>query len=156
MIPYVINKKAPQFWWSFHIFYQVNKLKQASLHQIRSGYCTTATTTSLKTANHFHYLVTLNTNISNAFDFSNGLKPIRGIRHLNYTSGKVECSKMNQNSLKSWRADFQNVFRLVNTTRLPTAMNMVLRGSFPTSLAAIGAAINPPIIRPATSVRGIF
>ena len=33
-------------------------------------------------------------------------------------------------------------------------MNMVLMGSLPTNLAAIGAAINPPTIKPATSNSG--
>ena len=51
---------------------------------------------------------------------------------------------------------FKKVFRLVRITRLPTQINMVFRGSLPTSLAAIGAAIRPPAINPATSAKGIF
>ena len=34
-------------------------------------------------------------------------------------------------------------------TIIPTAINMVFKGSLPASLAAIGAAINPPMINPA-------
>jgi hypothetical protein len=41
-------------------------------------------------------------------------------------------------------------------TREPTAINMVLRGSFPTRRAAMGAAIRPPNIRPAMSISGMF
>src|SRR5665647_1937202 len=45
---------------------------------------------------------------------------------------------------------------LVKITKQPTIINMVFKGSLPTNLAAIGAAISPPIIRPATSANGIL
>ena len=48
------------------------------------------------------------------------------------------------------------VEKLVRITNVPTKINIVFKGNFPTSLAAIGAAISPPIIRPATSVKGIL
>ena len=51
---------------------------------------------------------------------------------------------------------FQSVEVLVKITRLPTATNKVLSGNLPTNLAAIGAAISPPIINPAISERGMF
>ena len=35
-------------------------------------------------------------------------------------------------------------------------MNIVLSGNLPTSLAAMGAAISPPAIKPATSAKGMF
>ena len=37
---------------------------------------------------------------------------------------------------------------LVRITTSPTEMNMAFMGILPTSLAAMGAAINPPMIRP--------
>ena len=51
---------------------------------------------------------------------------------------------------------FQNVDKLVTITSAPTAINIVFIGSFPTNLAAIGAAINPPTINPATSTSGML
>ena len=42
---------------------------------------------------------------------------------------------------------------MINT---PTAINIVFMGTFPTNLAAIGAAIKPPTINPATSKIGIL
>ena len=48
------------------------------------------------------------------------------------------------------------VERLVTITREPTRINIVLSGTFPTNLAAIGAAISPPIINPATSNKGML
>jgi hypothetical protein len=50
----------------------------------------------------------------------------------------------------------QSVFALASITKLPTIMNIVFMGSFPTNLAAIGAAITPPMIKPATSQSGIL
>ena len=44
--------------------------------------------------------------------------------------------------------DFSNNLTLQIITRVPTAMNMVFRGNFPESLAAIGAAVTPPMINP--------
>src|SRR6266487_1380093 len=41
-------------------------------------------------------------------------------------------------------------------TNAPTAINMALIGTLPTNRAAMGAAINPPTIRPATSIIGIL
>ena len=41
-------------------------------------------------------------------------------------------------------------------TNAPTAINMVLMGSLPTSRAAMGAATIPPRIMPATSNKGIL
>lgn len=41
-------------------------------------------------------------------------------------------------------------------TNEPTAIKRILIGSFPTNLAAIGAAINPPIIKPAISLSGML
>jgi len=52
--------------------------------------------------------------------------------------------------------EFQNVLQLVKITKAPTAMNIVFIGTLPTSLAAIGAAIKPPTINPATSKIGIL
>src|SRR4051812_6056305 len=54
----------------------------------------------------------------------------------------------------NWAIDFQSVIRLVTITTVPTPINIAFKGSLPTSLAAMGAAISPPIIRPATSVSG--
>jgi hypothetical protein len=48
------------------------------------------------------------------------------------------------------------VVKLVRITNDPIKINIVFKGSFPTSLAAIGAAISPPMISPATSVKGIL
>ena len=48
------------------------------------------------------------------------------------------------------------VEKLVRITNDPIKINIVFKGSFPTSLAAIGAAISPPIISPATSVKGML
>ena len=50
---------------------------------------------------------------------------------------------------------FINVFRLVKITNAPTAINIVFIGSLPTNLAAMGAAIKPPNIKPATSSIGM-
>ena len=50
---------------------------------------------------------------------------------------------------------FHKLFKLVIITSEPTSINIVFNGSFPTSLAAIGAAIKPPIINPATCKIGI-
>ncbi|MCW3107380.1 MAG: hypothetical protein JWQ09_1886, partial [Segetibacter sp.] len=49
---------------------------------------------------------------------------------------------------------FHKVFKLVKITKAPTIINMVFKGSLPTNLAAIGAAISPPMISPNTSKRG--
>jgi len=50
----------------------------------------------------------------------------------------------------------QMVEKLVTITSEPTRINIVLSGTLPTNLAAIGAAISPPIINPATSNKGIL
>src|ERR1043166_3298688 len=52
--------------------------------------------------------------------------------------------------------EFQNVLQLVKITNAPTAINIAFIGTLPTNLAAIGAAIRPPIIKPATSIIGIL
>src|ERR1051326_5799464 len=52
--------------------------------------------------------------------------------------------------------EFQNVLQLVKITRAPTAINIVFIGTLPTNLAAIGAAISPPTINPATSTIGML
>ncbi len=56
----------------------------------------------------------------------------------------------------NWEIAFHSVVKLVKITNDPTAMNIVFNGSLPTSLAAIGAAMRPPMISPATSSRGIL
>ena len=48
---------------------------------------------------------------------------------------------------------FIKVKMLVRITRKPTEMNIVFMGILPTRRAAMGAAIRPPMIRPATSNR---
>ena len=52
--------------------------------------------------------------------------------------------------------EFQNVLQLVKITNAPTAINIAFIGTLPTNLAAIGAAISPPTIKPATSIIGIL
>src|SRR5204863_4846297 len=52
--------------------------------------------------------------------------------------------------------EFQNVLQLVKITNAPTAINIAFIGTLPTNLAAIGAAIRPPTIRPATSTMGML
>ncbi len=47
------------------------------------------------------------------------------------------------------------VLRLVTITNEPTKMNMVFKGSLPTNRAAMGAAIKPPMIKPAISSKGM-
>ncbi|MEO6258342.1 MAG: hypothetical protein ABIO82_06600 [Ginsengibacter sp.] len=44
---------------------------------------------------------------------------------------------------------FQSVILLVRMTSIPIAINIFFIGTFPTSLAASGAATNPPKIKPA-------
>ena len=51
---------------------------------------------------------------------------------------------------------FQKVLQLVKITNAPTAINIAFIGTFPTSLAAIGAAMSPPTISPATSTIGML
>ena len=51
---------------------------------------------------------------------------------------------------------FHSVFKLVKITNNPTTINIGFSGNFPTNLAAIGAAMSPPIIRPATSISGML
>lgn len=51
---------------------------------------------------------------------------------------------------------FQIVKKLVRITSAPIKINIVFKGNFPTSLAAMGAAIIPPIIKPATSNKGML
>ena len=57
-------------------------------------------------------------------------------------------------ALSNWEITLQSVIKLVIITTVPTLINIVFKGSLPTSLAAIGAAIKPPTIRPATSANG--
>lgn len=45
-------------------------------------------------------------------------------------------------------ADFNNILTLQMITIDPTVISMVLAGSLPTSFAASGAAITPPMISP--------
>ena len=50
-----------------------------------------------------------------------------------------------------------NVRTLVMITTEPTAMYIVLKGIFPTRRAAMGAAISPPSMSPATSmIKNVF
>lgn len=44
-------------------------------------------------------------------------------------------------------------FKLQRITNEPTQINIVFKLSFPDSLAAIGAAINPPNIKPAITLK---
>ena len=50
---------------------------------------------------------------------------------------------------KIFPAISSRILMLQKITSEPTPMNIVLSGSLPTSFAAIGAAINPPMIKPA-------
>jgi hypothetical protein len=50
---------------------------------------------------------------------------------------------------------FHKLKRLVRVTSPPTRKYMVFSGNLPTNLAAMGAAITPPIISPNTSAMGM-